>query len=227
MGPIGTRFCRLRWEARKGGSAAPACRCALGKLPASRPTSRPAGRQRKQNWTRKGPDAPRRRRERPMEQHEIETLRDKVPCAAVLEREGWMVDVRESTARAVLSLTSTIQPSRSSTAAQGTLSRSVSISCCSMGRSRRRRGASGPFLVQFCFLCLPAGLEVGREAGSLPRAHRHAGAAEPPLRASQRKRQNLVPIGPMGVRPRAGKDRVARNPALTGRAPGMCGRPGQ
>ena len=36
-----------------------------------------------------------------MEQHEIETLRDKVPCAAVLEREGWMVDVRESTARAV------------------------------------------------------------------------------------------------------------------------------
>ena len=26
-----------------------------------------------------------------MEQHEIETLRDKVPCAAVLEREGWTV----------------------------------------------------------------------------------------------------------------------------------------
>ena len=36
-----------------------------------------------------------------MEQHEIETLRDKVPCAAVLEREGWTVDVKESTARAV------------------------------------------------------------------------------------------------------------------------------
>jgi hypothetical protein len=36
-----------------------------------------------------------------MEQQEIETLRDKVPCAAVLEREGWMVDVKESTARAV------------------------------------------------------------------------------------------------------------------------------
>ena len=36
-----------------------------------------------------------------MEQHEIETLRDKVPCAAVLEREGWTVDVKESTTRAV------------------------------------------------------------------------------------------------------------------------------
>ncbi|WP_083989059.1 DUF3991 and toprim domain-containing protein [Devosia geojensis] len=36
-----------------------------------------------------------------MEQHEIETLRAKVPCAAVLEREGWKVDVKESTARAV------------------------------------------------------------------------------------------------------------------------------
>lgn len=36
-----------------------------------------------------------------MEQHEIETLRDKVPCAAVLEREGWKVDVKESTTRAV------------------------------------------------------------------------------------------------------------------------------
>ncbi|MGF7009385.1 DUF3991 and toprim domain-containing protein [Aminobacter sp. BE322] len=36
-----------------------------------------------------------------MEQHEIERLRDNVPCAAVLEREGWMVDVKESTARAV------------------------------------------------------------------------------------------------------------------------------
>ena len=34
-----------------------------------------------------------------MEQHEIETLRNKVPCAAVLERKGWMVDVRESTVR--------------------------------------------------------------------------------------------------------------------------------
>jgi len=54
-----------------------------------------------QIWTRKGPDALRHRRDRTMEQHEIETLRDKVPCAAVLEREGWMVDVRESTARAV------------------------------------------------------------------------------------------------------------------------------
>lgn len=36
-----------------------------------------------------------------MGQQEIETLRNKVPCAAVLEREGWKVDVRESTARAV------------------------------------------------------------------------------------------------------------------------------
>lgn len=36
-----------------------------------------------------------------MEQHEIETLRNKVPCAAVLEPEGWKVDVKESTARAV------------------------------------------------------------------------------------------------------------------------------
>ena len=36
-----------------------------------------------------------------MEQQEIETLRDKVPCAAVLEREGWTVDVKESTTRAV------------------------------------------------------------------------------------------------------------------------------
>ncbi len=36
-----------------------------------------------------------------MEQHEIETLRTNVPCAAVLERKGWMVDIKESTARAV------------------------------------------------------------------------------------------------------------------------------
>ena len=36
-----------------------------------------------------------------MERHEIETLRDNVPCAAVLEREGWMVDVKESTSRAM------------------------------------------------------------------------------------------------------------------------------
>jgi hypothetical protein len=36
-----------------------------------------------------------------MEQNDIETLREKVPCAAVLEREGWMVDIKESTARAV------------------------------------------------------------------------------------------------------------------------------
>lgn len=36
-----------------------------------------------------------------MEQHEIESLRNKVPCAAVLEPEGWKVDVKESTARAV------------------------------------------------------------------------------------------------------------------------------
>ena len=36
-----------------------------------------------------------------MERHEIETLRDKVPCAAVLGREGWMVDLKESTSRAV------------------------------------------------------------------------------------------------------------------------------
>jgi hypothetical protein len=32
-------------------------------LPASRPTSRPAGKVDKQIWTRKGPDAPRRRRD--------------------------------------------------------------------------------------------------------------------------------------------------------------------
>lgn len=36
-----------------------------------------------------------------MEKHEIETLREKVTCAIVLEAAGWKVDLKESTRRAV------------------------------------------------------------------------------------------------------------------------------
>lgn len=36
-----------------------------------------------------------------MEKKDIEDLRERVPCAAVLEQAGWAVDVKESTRRAV------------------------------------------------------------------------------------------------------------------------------
>ncbi|MER8406833.1 hypothetical protein NKH16_19185 [Mesorhizobium sp. M1307] len=36
-----------------------------------------------------------------MEKTELEELKDKVPCAAVLERDGFALDVKESTAKAL------------------------------------------------------------------------------------------------------------------------------
>ncbi len=93
----------MRQEARKGGVPPP--REVGAPLQSSGFAGRPRGlpeRQRKQILDKgEGRTPCDARPDRPMEQHEIETLRDKVPCAAVLEREGWTVDVKESTARAV------------------------------------------------------------------------------------------------------------------------------
>ncbi len=36
-----------------------------------------------------------------MKRHELEALREKVSCEAVLERNGWTIDMKESTRRAV------------------------------------------------------------------------------------------------------------------------------
>lgn len=36
-----------------------------------------------------------------MDKKEIEGLREKVGCAALLEKEGWKVDIKESTRRAI------------------------------------------------------------------------------------------------------------------------------
>jgi hypothetical protein len=36
-----------------------------------------------------------------MNRHDIDDLREKVPCAALLEQQGWGVDIKESTARAI------------------------------------------------------------------------------------------------------------------------------
>src|SRR5258705_4937020 len=43
----------------------------------------------------------RRARRRHMDKREIEVLREQVGCAALLEQDGWTVDVKESTRRAI------------------------------------------------------------------------------------------------------------------------------
>ena len=49
----------------------------------------------------KGRASPARARRRHMDKREIEELREKVGCAALLEEDGWKVDVKESTRRAI------------------------------------------------------------------------------------------------------------------------------
>ena len=95
--------CRLQGKLRRardaaidGWSARPCIRQAsrpVGDVPQSleqvRPTEERAGRRL------------RRARCRQMDKREIEELREKVGCAALLEKDGWKVDVKESTRRAI------------------------------------------------------------------------------------------------------------------------------
>src|SRR6202165_3312903 len=99
--PLGP--CRLQGELRRardppidGMSARPCIRQAsrpVGDVPRNfeqaRPTEERAGRRL------------RRARCRKMDKKEIEGLREKVGCAALLEKEGWKVDIKESTRRAI------------------------------------------------------------------------------------------------------------------------------
>lgn len=55
----------------------------------------------KRDQQKKGADSLARDRCRQMDKREIEELRRKVGCAALLEKDGWKVDVKESTRRAI------------------------------------------------------------------------------------------------------------------------------
>ena len=78
----------------------------LSPRPCNRHASRPVGgvpqalEQARSTEERAGPRLRRARRRR-MENREIEVLREQVGCAALLEQDGWKVDVKESTRRAI------------------------------------------------------------------------------------------------------------------------------
>ena len=77
----------------------------LSPRPCIRPASRPVGgvprgSEQARTEERAGPRL-RRARRRHMETREIEVLREQVGCAALLEQDGWKVDIKESTRRAI------------------------------------------------------------------------------------------------------------------------------
>ena len=68
---------------------------------ASRPVGPVPGLRNQKNQPKKGPGGGKRARCGDMEKKDIEELRTKVACAAVLEKDGWKIDLKESTRRAL------------------------------------------------------------------------------------------------------------------------------
>ena len=68
---------------------------------ASRPVGPVPGLRNQKNQPKKGPGGGKRARCGEMEKKDIEELRTKVACAAVLENDGWKIDLKESTRRAL------------------------------------------------------------------------------------------------------------------------------
>ena len=100
--------CRWRHAGCKGGFAAPDDAATDGLVSAPLHSAGfAAGRGRSarlgtsETNRRRGRKSPARVRCRQMDKREIEELRQKVGCAALLEKDGWKVDVKESTRRAI------------------------------------------------------------------------------------------------------------------------------